>query len=455
MNGAFWAYQALGWVGLAAAVPGLVFRAIRDPRYRSGWSERFGRWGEVPVGGVWIHGASVGELRAAGPLVRAVRERGAAVVVTATSPAGRAEAGRMVGAAGTARLLPLDLAPLVGRALARVRPRALVLVETELWPALLWSARRRGVPVVVVNGRISDRAFPRYLRARRWLKPVLQTLGAVQAQSDEHAERFVALGVPPERVSTGGNLKFDLPEPDPADRVASALRTAAGPERQVVVAGSTHPGEARAVAEAAARLEARGIRCGLVVVPRHLERLAEAEAELRAAGREPVRWSALSGPLDAGLASAFAAGRAVVVDRYGLLSRLYGGAGCAFIGGTLVPVGGHNPLEALVWGVPVVFGPHTANIREVRREILERGLGAEAAGPGDLAAEMARFLAGGEAGREVAARTREFFRQHRGATNRALALLESLGAIPGSGNQGTETRGQDPCPALSPLNSDA
>ncbi len=430
MNGAFWAYQALGWAGLAAAVPVLALRALRDPRYRSGWSERFGRWGEVPAGAVWIHGASVGELRAAAPLVRAVRERGAAVVVTATSPAGRAEAERVAGAGGAARLLPLDLAPLVGRALRCVQPRAVVLVETELWPALLWSARRRGVPVVVVNGRISDRAFPRYLKARRWLKPVLQTLGAVQAQSDEHAERFMALGVPPHRVSTGGNLKFDLPEPDPADPVVSALRRAAGGERHVVVAGSTHPGEARMVAEAAARLEARGIRCALVVVPRHLERLAEAEAELRASGREPVRWSALSGPLDNALALAFASGRAVVVDRYGLLGRLYGGAGCAFIGGTLVPVGGHNPLEALVWGVPVVFGPHTANIREVRREILDRALGAEAAGPDALASEMARFLARNGARQEVGIRARELFRLHRGATDRALALLESLGAVP-------------------------
>ncbi len=434
MNGTFWAYQALGWLGLGAAVPVLALRALRDPRYRSGWSERFGRWGEVPAGAVWIHGASVGELRAAEPLVRAVRERGAAVVVTATSPAGRAEAERLAG--GTGRFLPLDLVPLVGRALGRVRPRAVVLVETELWPGLLWSARRRDVPVAVVNGRISDRAFPRYLKARRWLKPVLQALGAVQAQSDEHAERFVALGVPPDRVSTGGNLKFDLPEPDPADPVASALRRAAGPERRVVVAGSTHPGEARAVAEAAARLEARGIRCGLVVVPRHLERLADAEAELRAAGREPVRWGALSEPLDDALVSTFASGRAVVVDRYGLLSRLYGGAGCAFIGGTLVPVGGHNPLEALVWGVPVVFGPHTANIREVRREILDRGLGAQAAGPDALAAAMARFLAGSGAGRDVGIRARELFRLHRGATGRAVALLESLGALPGSGSQG-------------------
>ena len=427
MNGAFWAYQVLGWAGLAAAMPVLALRALRDPRYRSGWSERFGRWREVPAGAVWIHGASVGELRAAAPLVRAVRGRGAAVVVTATSPAGRAEAERLAG--GAARLLPLDLAPLVGRALGRVRPRAVVLVETELWPALLRSARRRGVPVVVVNGRISDRAFPRYLKARRWLQPLLQTLAAVQAQSGEHAERFVALGVPPHRVSTGGNLKFDLPEPDPADPVASALRRAASPERHVVVAGSTHPGEARAVAEAAARLEARGIRCALVVAPRHLERLAEAEAELRAAGLEPVRWSALSGPLHAALASAFASGRAVVVDRYGLLGRLYGGAGCAFIGGTLVPVGGHNPLEALVWGVPVVFGPHTANIREVRREILERGLGAEAAGPDALAAQMGRFLAGDDAKQEVGVRARDLFRLHRGATERALALLESLGAV--------------------------
>jgi len=422
-----WAYQALGAAGLAAASPVVALRALGDPRYRTGWGERLGGWADVPPGGVWVHGASVGELRAAAPLVLGLLGRDVPVVVSATSPAGRDTASELVGQAGAARLLPLDLLPLVSRAFARARPRALVLVETELWPGLLWEARRRQVPVLLVNARISDRALPRYRRLRPFVRSMLSWVSAVQAQSEAHARRLLDLGAPPDRVEVGGNLKFDLPEPDPADPVARALRRSRAGGWRVVVAGSTHPGEEEALVRAVAGLA----RVGLVVAPRHLERLAEAEEEIRRAGREVVRWSALGEPLEAGILGAFGAGRVIVVDAMGLLPRLYGGARCAFVGGTLAPVGGHNPLEALVWGVPVIVGPHTANIREFVAEILERSVGTRVDGPEGLGPALEGYLEDPEA-RDLAARAaRALFAEHRGATQRALRALDRIAGLRG------------------------
>ncbi len=433
MSAAFAAYQALAWSALALGWPALLVKAATDPRYRVGWGERFGAWGPVPSGGVWVHGASVGEVRAATPLVAALKDRGLPLVLTTTSPSGRDAAAALVGPRGAARLLPLDLAPLVARALGRARPRALVIVETELWPALLRGAAGAGVPALLANGRISDRAFPRYRRLARWLGPLLGSLRAIQAQSGLDAERFLALGAPRSRVTVGGNVKFDVPAPDPGDPEVRALgRTRAGGWR-VVVAGSTHPGEEAAVLEAAAALEGQGHRIGLVLAPRHLERLAEVEAVARRFGRPPARWSSLGEPREAGLLEAFGARRTVLVDRYGVLGRLYGGAEGAFVGGSLAPVGGHSLLEPLAWGVGVTFGPHMENAREIRDEVLARGLGTEVADAPGLARAWGETLAGPARAEAVASGARALFAANRGAVARALAALAEAGALGGEG----------------------
>ncbi|MDW7711965.1 MAG: glycosyltransferase N-terminal domain-containing protein [Deferrisomatales bacterium] len=428
MNAFYAAYQALGWAGLAVGWPVILLRALRDPRYRVGWGERLGRWGQVPTGGIWVHGASVGEMRAAAPLISALQSRGVPLVLSTTSPGGRETARALAGPGGAGRLLPLDLGPLVRRAIAAARPRALVVVETELWPGLLRAAAAARVPAVLVNARLSDRAFPRYLRLGRWLAPFLGAFRIVLAQSEEDARRFRALGVSPDRVAVGGNLKYDLPAPDPSGVPVRALRRGAAGGWQVVVAGSTHPGEEAAVLRAAGVLEARGRRLGVVLAPRHLERLAEVEAAVRTSGREPRRWSGLGEPPEAGILEAFQAGQVLLVDRYGLLGGLYGGADCAFVGGSLAPVGGHNLLEPLNWGTPVVFGPHTQNAREVRDEVLRRGLGTEVIDAAGLADALGGYLED-EGAREALRRgSQDLFAANRGAVERAVKVLEELGA---------------------------
>ncbi|GAB4265943.1 MAG: 3-deoxy-D-manno-octulosonic acid transferase [Deferrisomatales bacterium] len=419
-------YQGAGWGALALSPPVLALRALTDRRYRVGWGERVGRWGQVPRGGVWVHGASVGEVGAAAPLVRELRDRGTATVVSATSPAGREAAARLVGP-GAARLLPADLCPLVRRALEAASPRAVVLLETELWPGLLWEARRAGVPVLLVSARLSERSFRRYARVARALGPFLAALDEVHAQSAEEARRFVALGVPADRVEVVGNLKFDAgsgAEAEPPGAIQGAV--AAGWD--AVVAGSTHPGEEEAVLAAAARARAAGARPGVILAPRHLERLGRLRRELAARGPEPAVWSELEDEAR-GLVDAFARGAPVLVDRYGLLAGLYRGARCAFVGGSLVPVGGHNLLEPLRWGVPVVFGPFIENCREVAREILRRRLGRQVKGAGELGEALAAYLLGSTGGAEVARGAREFLAAHRGAAARAVEALERRGAV--------------------------
>ncbi len=429
MSLAYALYQAAGWAGLGLGWPVVAVRAARDPRYRVGWAERLGRWAAVAGRPVWLHGASVGELRAAAPVAARLRDRGVPLVVSATSPAGRDQARALAGDDRLGRLLPLDLGPLVRRAVRAASARALVLVETELWPALLREAGRSGTPALLVNARLSDRAFPRYLRARRWIGPVLHGFDRIQAQSQRDAERFERLGAPAGRLEVGGNLKFDLPEPDPADPVAGALRRCRAGGWRVVVAGSTHPGEEDAVLRAAARLEGRGHRVGVVIAPRHLERLAEVEAAAAAAGRGSQRWTGLGDPAEAGLLAAFGRGDVVVVDGYGLLSRLYGGAEAAFVGGTLVPVGGHNLLEPLNWGVPVAFGPHTHNAPEVADAVLGRDLGRAVDGPDGLAEAWAEALASPDRADRVARASRELFDANRGAADRAVAALARVGVL--------------------------
>jgi 3-deoxy-D-manno-octulosonic-acid transferase len=428
-------YQALLHL---AVLPGALLwggAALFRPRWRAGWRERLGSWAEVPAGCVWVHGASMGEIRAAAPLIRALAARGKGpVLVTATSPSGRAEAEKVLAGKGAARLLPVDFSWAVGRVFRHVRPSALIVVETEIWPELLYRARREGVPVGLASARISDRSFPRYKRFRHVVGPFLRGYDFIHAQTARDAERFKALGADPGRVRLGGNLKFDVPAADPADPDAQALGALREAGWKVLVAGSTHEGEERAVLEAARRVREAGMKIAVVLAPRHLERIEGAERAAREAGFPPVRWSTLPAPRAEGLREAFEAGRTVVVDGYGLLGRLYGGADAAFVGGSLVPVGGHNLLEPLNWGVPVFFGPHMQNGADIRDEVAARGLGREVADGEGLGAALLELFADPARASSIGEEARAFLDANRGAVNRALEALDGLPAV-GGGNR--------------------
>jgi 3-deoxy-D-manno-octulosonic-acid transferase len=304
-----------------------------------------------------------------------------------------------------------------------VAPGALVLVETELWPSWIAAASRRGVPVIVVSGRISDRSFPRYARMRRLLAPTLGRIRAVGARAPEDARRFVALGVPADRVEVAGDLKLDAVDapPTPAAEITEALRHA-----PVWVAGSTHEGEEEAALAAHEALRKAGREALLVLAPRHPERADAVASRVARAGFAVARRSRLG-------AQRVAPGGVLLLDGIGDLAGCYGAATIAFVGGTLVPVGGHNLLEPVHVGRPVLFGPHTANVRAAAELLLASGAGMRVADASALAqavltafADPAASTARGEAGRRALA-------AHHGATSRAAALIARIVAANAAG----------------------
>lgn len=407
--------HGLAALAALAALPVGAGALLVRPRWWNGLGERLGAWPRCTPGAVWVHAAAVGEIRAASALVDGLAAAGRRVVTSTWTLPGRA-AMRGWRPDLVCRLAPLDHPWCVALALSRVEPSALVLVETELWPAWIAAAARRGVPVVLVSGRLSDRSFARYRRAACLLRGTLGRLSAVGARSQLDAERFVALGVPETRVEVTGDLKLDLDEaPRP---LAPDLEAMLG-DVPLLVAGSTRPGEDEAVLDALAAAEAAGASAALAIVPRQPSRAAELERLARRRGR-PVRLRS------AGAGEPLKPGEVLVVDTVGELGALYGRGVAAFVGGTLVPVGGHNVLEPVLAGRPVLFGPHTQNVRHAVALLAGSGAGRAVADAAGLSLAVAEWLGDPEATRALGERGRAALAGHRGSTARSVALIERV-----------------------------
>jgi 3-deoxy-D-manno-octulosonic-acid transferase len=348
------------------------------------------------------------------------------LLVTTVTPTGQERARALLGERAEVDYLPFELGFAVRRFFARHRPRALVLVEGDLWPLLLREARRLGLPIVVVNGRVSDRTFARLLRLAPVLgRPLRALYGAVDAfgaQTPADAERYRRLGIAAERVTVTGNLKYESlpPRRDPA--LEARLAELAG-GRPLLVAGSTMPGEEEAVLAALEALGG-GARALLLLAPRHPERW-DAVAGLVARRRlELTRRSAL---LEVGAPRRPAV---VLLDSLGELAGLYALGAAAFVGGTLTGTGGHNPLEPARFGVPVAVGPSMENFREIAAEFDRAGAWSRVRDAAELAAAWGEWLAAPDAARAVAARAGALLAANRGALDRTLALLAPLLASP-------------------------
>jgi len=399
----------LGVVGL----PIWVVVVLRSKRLRSGFISRLRSLPASQEPTVWVHAASVGEVEAAVPLVRALVARRVTVRVTAFSDTGLLRLQSHFPELGP-RLAPLDLPWLARSSVRRARVRALVLLETELWPNTIHAVRRAGGVVMIASGRISDRSYPRY-RSLHWiLRPVLAQLDAVAARSESDRRRFLALGCDPGHVRVVGDVKLEREAPlHASDRLRAAIGT--GP---ILLGGSTHPGEEAALLQAYASLcEAiPGLR--LVLVPRHPERAGEI-VELAQRGGYPV-----------GRRSEGAADKPiVVVDTLGELSALYGLADLVFGGGTLASVGGHNLLEPIMSERVVVVGPHTQN-QVAQVEALERtGALVRVEEASELATTFRNLWSDQDRNRAARA-ARSNVRQDAGVIARILAWLVRLGVVP-------------------------
>ncbi|NRA01855.1 MAG: 3-deoxy-D-manno-octulosonic acid transferase [Myxococcales bacterium] len=416
-----WLYSALLWVVVVLVGPILLAIAALSSRGRAGLGERLrplGRALEHAGSGVWVHAASVGEVEAGVPLIQGLLDRGIPVVATTATTTGRARM-RQYFPGLRVRLAPLEIPGLATASVRRARIALLVLLETELWPALITGAARGGARVVVVGARISDRSLPRYRLLRPLLAPVLGCLNAVGAQTELHADRFRALGVPRERVSIVGDPKFDRPLPE---AVPAELDAALGPG-PLLVGGSTHPGEEEALLAAWAALREQGAReLRLVLAPRHPDRAGQV---LAAARRKQASARLRSeGPGDADV---------VVLDTLGELAAVYLRADLVFVGGTLAPVGGHNLIEPAAAGRVVVAGPHTENQRHQVALLESLGVLRQVADARGLELELGGLWADPDRNRP-AERARTVLAAHCGAVERSLALM--LGELQAAGGLG-------------------
>ena len=407
---------------IPAALLHFLWRSRREAGYRLHLGERLALGPPPPRRpDLWIHAVSLGEMRVARTLVRALASARPTltVLLTTVTPAGRAEAERMrtAGLPVEVRYLPLDSPPLVRRFIRAVRPRALVLIETELWPNLLRQAHLAGLAAVLVNARLSPALRATYRRFRLLYGPLLSTLTWVAAQGPGDAREFRNLGAT--RVEVTGNLKFDLQATLPE----SELDRGHFASEKLWLAGSTHPGEEALVLEVHRRLRAvrSGTRIQLLLAPRHPARSAEVIALARSAGFSVIARSAI----DTTRTSA----DVIVLDTLGELAALYALADAAFVGGSLAAVGGQNPLEPIAAGCPVVIGPDTRNFADMVVQLREAGALLQVADADGLLEALTRLLGNPEAGRTQAVRAREAIDANKGATARTLQLLEPL--LPG------------------------
>ncbi len=379
----------------------LLYRAWRAPAYARRWAERFALGGDLRAGGIWVHAVSVGESIAAAPMVRELLARHPELPVTMTcmTPTGSEQIRKLFGDRVGHAYLPYDLPWLQRRLIRRLAPRVAIIMETELWPNLVAECRRAGVPVVLANARLSERSARGYRRVLPLVRPMFAALDWVAVQSAAEAQRFAALGVRDTAMTVTGSIKFDL-KPSPAVIEAAAQWRAGWGQRPVWIAASTHAGEDEPVLQAHRQLLERHPRALLILVPRHPERFDGVARLVQQSGLSLVRRSRGAQPGEAD--------QVFLGDSMGELMQFYACADLAFVGGSLIPGGGHNYLEPAALGLPVLSGPHRFNFAEISQLLEQAGALVEVADAAAMAAQVQAWLddevareRAGEAGRKV------------------------------------------------------
>lgn len=392
----------------------LAWRGRRARAYWRRWPERLGMVaavaGERPI---WLHAVSVGEVLAALPLIEALLARypSLPLLVTTTTPTGSERVREALGARVLHVYAPYDLSGAVRRFLERTRPRLALVMETELWPNLYAGLRRRRIPLLLLNARLSARSARGYRRLGSLVRGTLACVDFIAAQGRDDAERLLALGAPTERVAVLGNIKFDLAPLPELDAAASELR-ARWPGRPVLIAASTHEGEDEQVLDAYAQLKTRFPQLVLFLVPRHPERFERVAALVTGRGYALSRRSRSE-----------AGAEVYLGDTMGELMTLYAAADVAFVGGSLVPTGGHNPIEPAALGLPVLCGPHVFNFAEITGLLCAAGGAQRVADAGELAREVALLLEDPARARAMGTAARSEVQRHRGALERMLERI--------------------------------
>jgi|TARA_Y100001001_G_scaffold98666_1_gene96476 3-deoxy-D-manno-octulosonic-acid transferase len=390
----------------------LWWNGRRAPELRRNWYQRLGIVPRASGTVVWVHAVSVGETIAAAPMVRRLlaRNPGITILMTAMTDTGLAQARKMFGDQVQYAYAPYDTPGAIRRFLDRASPRILVIMETEIWPNMIRQCRARRVPVFLINARLSERSARGYERIRGLAAPIMRSISWVAAQAEKDAERFRRIGVAPEKVAVTGSVKFDVDIPEDVRAAAMALRQElAG--RPVWIAGSTHGSENDQLLAAHGKVLAEHPGALLILVPRHPDRFEPVAEKAVKEGLTLARRSLGEGPAQA---------QVYLGDTMGELMMLYGASDLAFVGGSLIERGGHNPLEPAGWGIPVFSGPHIFNFETIYQSLLnDRGVKL-VTDADDLAAHVSSLFSDGQEREAIGQRALEVVNKNRGALDKVV-----------------------------------
>ena len=411
-------YSALLYLVAPLAFAATALRGLRDPSYRDRLGERLGftqlRFATPPL---WIHAVSVGEVQAAAVLVRALAQRYPQhpILVTTATPTGAQRVRALFGDSVRHAYLPYDLPGAVRRFLARTTPALAIVMEREIWPNLFRACFERRIPILLASARISERSGQRHRRFAGLFREALACDVTIAAQTAADAGRFRAIGIPTAAVHVTGNVKFDFEVPEEARRTGAHIRTELG-SRSVWIAGSTHEGEEDIVLDAHERVRAARSDALLLLVPRHPNRFDAVKSWLRARNVRFVTRSARE---------AIAADTSVLlVDTLGELLSFYAAANVAFVGGSLVPIGGHNLLEPAALNRPIIVGPHNFNAADIAQMFLASGAAVQVESATQLAAAVLDLLTNAARRDEMIAKAHALLQANRGSLARVLSLVD-------------------------------
>ena len=421
-------YSLVFTLGFTAALPYFLFQALLHRKYFFSFWERFGVVPEAislgQKGGIWIHAVSVGEVMAVLPLIQAVQARwpGRRLVISTATLTGQTLARKKLAAEIGVLYFPLDWRFTVRKSLDAVRPSLVLIAETEIWPNFLRECGARSIPVLLVNGRLSDRSVGRYRKIKPFMRRVLRDISFCCMQTELDRERLLSLGMDPAKVEVAGNLKYEIAAPSSIEGRTEDYRQLLGlsPNRFVVVAGSTMKDEEPLVLAAFESLRAACSDAVLVLAPRHPERFREAEKLLSDRSIAYVKRSALNTGTNG-------SGRHVVLlDSMGELATLYAIASVVFVGGSLVPTGGHNILEPALFRKPILFGPSMSNFREMAEDFLQQQAAVQVRDSAELGSELVRMFRDAEFRQRVGDRGHAILMANRGAADRIVERIESI-----------------------------
>lgn len=412
-------YSLLFYLVFPIVLLRLVWRAIKEPDYAGRWSERFGLCKPIAQDNlIWVHSVSAGETIAAVPLIRRLQDKypQRAFLVTTMTPTGSERVKALLGSSVYHAYAPYDLPGMVKRFLDRTRPKLLIIIDTELWPNIIYQCHKRNISILLVNGRLSDRSAKGYGRIAGLTEGMLARMTHVAAQSESHGKRFVSLGLPQEKLSVTGSTKFDLTIPDDVAARQSVLRKKIGEDRIVFIAASTHEGEEEILLVAYEKICRTYPQMLLIIAPRHPDRFDGVSKLCINHGFRVVRHSAgVACSPDTDI---------LLADSMGELLYFYSVADMVFVGGSLVPVGGHNMMEAAAFGLPLMMGPQRFNFEDIARRFVEAGALEEVNGSKDLADIAGRLCSDDNLRQEMGERALKVMQENTGALDKVLALIE-------------------------------